>query len=151
MTLCMTAKEVRQLELRGSVWAAYRPDDMRILGQRVPVREPWFRLRPPPGSADFGSPRFIRQSEARAEPLRFRYLPAETMPDEAVRWFVRIEQIGPTGCLCALDPELSKMPQERMLERVRSARITRYGEEPSNEWQSEMDDDTGGQHEPPKS
>lgn len=149
--ICMTAEEVRELDAAGRVWIRRLPRTTRGLRGTLGVMEPWYQLQPPTGSYAGGAPRYIRESEARAEPVLFRYRPAETMPVEAIRRYVRIEQIGPTGCLCVLDSELSKMPQERMLERVRSARITRYGEEPSNEWQSEIDDDTGGQHESKKS
>jgi len=126
--ICMTAEEVRELDAAGRVWIRRLPRTTRGLRGTLGVMEPWYQLQPPTGSYAGGAPRYIRESEARAEPVLFRYRPAETMPVEAIRRCVRIERVGPDGCMCVLDREKSKTPQERERERVKHARIKKYGE-----------------------
>lgn len=126
-SLCLTADEVRELEADGYIWIKGN-NPWVSQGDTVAVREPWFRLRPPHGAYAGWEYRYIRESEARAEPLLFAYLPAVTMPASAIRRYVRIERVGPDGCMCVLDREKSKTPQERERERVKHARIKKYGE-----------------------
>lgn len=82
-----------KLEITGLIRYEGQPEQ----GDTISVKEPWYRLRPPPGAYYFDRPRYICQADATAEPYRFTYNPAQTMPQEAVKRHVVVADIWPGG------------------------------------------------------
>jgi hypothetical protein len=93
----LTAAEVAQLVQTGALDTTENAFTGHIaIHDMVAIKEPWYRLqRPADAYCLDAEPRYIRQSEATAEPLCFTYEPPETMPMEAVKHCARVERIRP--------------------------------------------------------
>lgn len=103
-------------------------------GDVAAIKEPWAELLPPAGTDMYGEARIILETDATARPLNFTYRPAVTMPLSAVKRYVRWETVSPGTVRLTLDQEHTMTPSERELERVKAARIRRYGGDNQEQW-----------------
>ena len=98
-TVTLSAAEVAVLRDMGWFVACnqseYSPLEMDV-GETVAILEPWAQLKVPTGAYNTDLPnRYIYEADKTAEPYRFRYQPAETMPMEAVKRYAVVETVGP--------------------------------------------------------